>query len=122
MNRNVMIGTWAWGAGYNGSGDVFGKRYEESSLKETFEEAVRMGLTKWDTAAVYGMGSCEKLLGKFPRDFELMPGERYMVVGHKMSDEIQVYAFDRGNCSLTPVGAAIPCWRPLCFKFGIIRP
>ena len=65
MNRNVMIGTWAWGAGYNGSGDVFGKRYEESSLKETFEEAVRNGLTKWDTAAVYGMGSCEKLLGKF---------------------------------------------------------
>ena len=64
----------------------------------------------------------QKLLGKFPRDFELMPGERYMVVGHKMSDEIQVYAFDRGNCSLTPVGAAIPCWRPLCFKFGIIRP
>ena len=40
-------------------------RYEESSLKETFEEAVRNGLTKWDTAAVYGMGSCEKLLGKF---------------------------------------------------------
>ena len=65
MNRNVMIGTWAWGAGYNGAGYVFGKRYEESSLKETFEEAVRMGLTKWDTAAVYGMGSCEKLLGKF---------------------------------------------------------
>lgn len=63
----------------------------------------------------------QKLLGKFPRDFELMPGERYMVVGHKMSDEIQVYAFDRANCSLAPVGAAIPCWRPLCFKFGAMR-
>ena len=60
----------------------------------------------------------QKLLGKFPRDFELMPGERFMVVGHKMSDEIQVYAFDRDNCALTPVGAAIRCWRPLCFKFG----
>ena len=63
----------------------------------------------------------QKLLGKFPRDFELMPGERYMIVGHKMSDEIQVYAFDRANCSLAPVGAAIPCWRPLCFKFGAMR-
>ena len=59
-----------------------------------------------------------KLTGKFPRDFELMPGEKFMVVGHKMSDEIQVYRFDRATCGLTPVGAAIPAWRPLCFKFG----
>ncbi len=58
-----------------------------------------------------------KLLGKFPRDFELMPGEKFMVVGHKMSNEIQVYAFDRTRCTLTPVGVPIPCWRPLCFKF-----
>ena len=59
-----------------------------------------------------------KLAGKFPRDFELMPGEKFMVVGHKMSNEIQVYRFDRAACTLTPVGAAIPAWRPLCFKFG----
>ena len=58
-----------------------------------------------------------KLTGKFPRDFELMPGEKFMVVGHKMSDEIQVYAFDREKCTLTPAGSPIPCWRPLCFKF-----
>lgn len=58
-----------------------------------------------------------KLTGKFPRDFELMPGEKFMVVGHKMSNEIQVYAFDRAACTLTPVGAPIAAWRPLCFKF-----
>lgn len=58
-----------------------------------------------------------KLRGSFPRDFELMPGERFMVVGHKMSDEIQVYAFDRAACTLAPVGKPIACWRPLCFKF-----
>ena len=57
------------------------------------------------------------LKGKFPRDFELMPGERFMVVGHKMSDEIQVYSFDRAKCTLAPVGDPIPCHRPLCFKF-----
>ena len=62
--------------------------------------------------------SVAKLAGRFPRDFELMPGEKFMVVGHKMSDEIQVYRFDRTACSLTPVGAPIPCWRPLCFKFA----
>ena len=60
----------------------------------------------------------QKLRGAFPRDFELMPGEKFMVVGHKMSNEIQVYAFDRAACTLTPVGEPIACWRPLCFKFG----
>ena len=62
-----------------------------------------------------------KLRGKFPRDFELMPGEKFMVVGHKMSNEIQIYAFDRAACSLSPVGEPIPCWRPLCFKFMVGR-
>lgn len=57
------------------------------------------------------------LKGRFPRDFELMPGEKFMVVGHKMSNEIQVYSFDRAKYTLTPVGDAIPCYRPLCFKF-----
>lgn len=65
MNKEVMIGTWAWGPGFNGSKQVFGNNYDEEILKETFERAVNLGLTRWDTAAVYGMGSCEKLLGKF---------------------------------------------------------
>jgi 6-phosphogluconolactonase len=59
----------------------------------------------------------EALTGSFPRDFELMPGEKFMVVGLKMSNEIQVYAFDRENCSLKKTGAPIPCFKPLCFKF-----
>jgi 6-phosphogluconolactonase (cycloisomerase 2 family) len=57
------------------------------------------------------------LKGKFPRDFELMPGEKFMVVGHKMSDEIQIYRFDRATCTLEPVGEPIKAYRPLCFKF-----
>jgi len=65
MDKEVMIGTWAWGPGNNGSKMIFGKSYDEETLKETFEEAVGLGLTSWDTAAVYGMGSCERLLGKF---------------------------------------------------------
>ncbi|MBR4346640.1 MAG: aldo/keto reductase [Oscillospiraceae bacterium] len=64
MNRDVMIGTWAWGDGYNGSKMVFGQKSDEETLKSTFETAVSLGFTKWDTAAVYGMGSCEKLLGR----------------------------------------------------------
>ena len=65
MNKEVMIGTWAWGPAFNGSKQVFGNNYDEEILRETFERAVNLGLTRWDTAAVYGMGSCEKLLGKF---------------------------------------------------------
>lgn len=64
MNNDVMIGTWAWGSGYNGSKMIFGKGYDEEVLKNTFEKAVNLGFLKWDTAAVYGMGSCERLLGK----------------------------------------------------------
>jgi aryl-alcohol dehydrogenase-like predicted oxidoreductase len=62
---DVMIGTWAWGSGYNGSKMIFGQGYDEQILKDTFEKAVSLGFTKWDTAAVYGMGSCERLLGSF---------------------------------------------------------
>lgn len=68
-------------------------------------------------SGVLSMRNIAKLRGSFPRDFELMPGERFMVVGHKMDNEIQVYAFDRAGCTLTPVGKPIGCWRPLCFKF-----
>ena len=63
------------------------------------------------------MRNVAMLGGKFPRDFQLMPGERFMVVGHKMSDEIQVYRFDREACTLAPAGAPLACWRPLYFSF-----
>ena len=57
------------------------------------------------------------LKGRFPRDFELMPGEKFMVVGHKLSNEIQIYRFDRAKYALEPVGDAVKCFAPLCFKF-----
>ena len=57
------------------------------------------------------------LKGSFPRDFEMLPGGQFMVVGHKMSNEIQIYRFERKDCSLRAVGSAIGAWRPLCFKF-----
>ena len=109
---------------------------EGCTLKETETKAAAIKLTAdgkilmasnrgHDSIAFYEVGllgklklrNIAKLTGKFPRDFELMPGEKFMVVGHKMSNEIQVYAFDREKCELKPVGEPIPCWRPLCFKF-----
>lgn len=64
MKNDIMIGTWAWGSGYNGSKMIFGKKYDEADLTETFDTSVRLGFLNWDTAAVYGMGSCERLLGR----------------------------------------------------------
>lgn len=64
MKHDIMIGTWAWGAGYNGSKMIFGKSCDEAELTETFNRSVELGFLNWDTAAVYGMGSCERLLGK----------------------------------------------------------
>ena len=58
-----------------------------------------------------------KLTGRAPRDFAFMPGEKFMIVGHKLSDEIQVYRFDRASASLEPVGKPMPAYHPLCFTF-----
>ena len=61
--KEVMIGTWAWGTGINGSSMIFGKKQNPEILREAFAEAVKQGFLSWDTAAVYGMGTCESLLG-----------------------------------------------------------
>ena len=60
----VMVGTWAWGPGMVGSGMIFGKKYDEASLIETFKTAYQRGFNLWDTAEVYGHGASERLLAK----------------------------------------------------------
>ena len=41
--KEIMIGTWAWGTGINGSSMIFGKRQNPEILKEAFNEAVKLG-------------------------------------------------------------------------------
>ncbi len=84
MENNILIGTWAWGTGANGSKMVFGDRQDPENLKQVFDQAVELGFLRWDTAAVYGMGTCESLLGGFLKGKEniylstkFMPGNRY---------------------------------------------
>ena len=98
-----------------------------SAVKLTADGKILMASNRGhDSIAFFDVGedgrlslrTVAKLTGRFPRDFELMPGEKFMVVGHKLSDEIQVYRFDRAACTLEPAGAPIPAWRPLCFTFG----
>ena len=40
----------------------------EKDLQPVFEKAMECGLTLWDTAAVYGEGSSERILGSFVKD------------------------------------------------------
>ena len=80
----ILIGTWAWGSGINGSSMVFGNKLDKTALKETFDTAYGLGFKRWDTAAVYGMGSCETFLGELisgkPDVFistKFFPGKKY---------------------------------------------
>lgn len=84
IKDDIMIGTWAWGTGMNGASMVFGKKQDPTVLKESFENAVECGFLRWDTAAVYGMGTCETLLGGFIAEHDdifistkFMPTKKY---------------------------------------------
>lgn len=59
----IASGAWSWGAGAAGGDQVFGNHLFEEELKPVFEKAVECGLNLWDTAAVYGEGTSERILG-----------------------------------------------------------
>lgn len=64
----IALGTWSWGNGINGGDAVFGNNLTEEDLKPVFEAAMDAGFNLWDTAAVYGMGASETILGKFIKE------------------------------------------------------
>lgn len=68
----IALGAWSWGAGAAGGDQVFGNHLFEEELRPVFNRALELGLTLWDTAAVYGEGTSERILGNFvkevPRD------------------------------------------------------
>ena len=82
-----MIGTWAWGAGLNGSKMVFGKSYGVDQLRETFEKAYSLGFDFWDTAEVYGMGNAEKLLGSFIKNKDVIISTKHRPSKHYKEGE-----------------------------------
>lgn len=64
----IALGAWSWGAGASGGDQVFGNHLFEEELKPVFEKAMECGLNLWDTAAVYGEGTSERILGNFVKD------------------------------------------------------
>lgn len=64
----IALGAWSWGAGAAGGDQVFGNRLFEEDLKPVFDKAMGCGLNLWDTAAVYGEGTSERILGNFVKN------------------------------------------------------
>lgn len=61
----IALGAWAWGDTKNG---YFGNEYTVEDFRPVFQKAMTEGLNLWDTAAVYGMGASEQILGELTKD------------------------------------------------------
>lgn len=72
----IALGTWSWGSGMAGGDQVFGNHTDAANLKSVFDAAYADGLTMWDTATVYGMGSSEDILGGFIKDY---PRDKFII-------------------------------------------
>ncbi|EJL59638.1 aldo/keto reductase [Flavobacterium sp. CF136] len=66
---STALGTWSWGTGFAGGDQVFGNNLSVEDLKQVFDAAMNAGLNLWDTAAVYGMGSSENILGELIKEY-----------------------------------------------------
>lgn len=87
MNKNmpkIALGAWSWGAGAAGGDQVFGNHLFEKELQPVFDKALECGLTLWDTAAVYGEGSSERILGSFVKNVR----REDMVISTKFTPQI----------------------------------
>jgi 6-phosphogluconolactonase len=62
-----------------------------------------------------------KLAGQSPRDFEFLPGEKFIMAGHENSNGLMTYAFDYETGKLTPAHGPYAMYRPVYVKFGAVR-
>ncbi len=67
----IALGAWAWG-----NDGTFGDTLTKNELRPVFDAAMESGLTLWDTAYVYGMGTSEKVMGEFLRT---VPRDNYQI-------------------------------------------
>lgn len=80
----IALGAWSWGAGAAGGDQVFGNHLFEEDLKPVFNKAMECGLNLWDTAAVYGEGSSERILGNFVKNV----GRESVILSTKFTPQI----------------------------------
>ena len=80
----IAMGAWSWGAGAAGGDQVFGQHLIANDLKPVFDKAMELGLNLWDTAAVYGEGSSERILGNFVKN----AGPENVILSTKFTPQI----------------------------------
>ena len=66
----IALGTWAWGDSGEAGDGYFGSALTRAGLEELVDKAHAAGLTLWDTAAVYGMGRAETVLGEILKRYD----------------------------------------------------
>ena len=66
----IALGTWSWGSGLGGGDQVFGNSIDANDVKPIVDAAMQAGLNLWDTAAVYGEGSSETILGECLKGYD----------------------------------------------------
>ncbi|MDA3925207.1 MAG: lactonase family protein [Kiritimatiellae bacterium] len=80
-----------------------------------------------DSIVTYGLDAAtgkmermaiSKMTAPQPRDFELMPGEKFALAGSQSGNSIQAYAYDAGKGIFTPVHKPTSIHMPVCVKFG----
>lgn len=59
----IALGAWGWN-----NQETFGNSSTIEDLKAVYETARANGLNLWDTAAIYGMGASESMLGELAKD------------------------------------------------------
>lgn len=112
------VGTWAWGEGANGSKMVFGKSRDTAQLEAAFSSAVASGLTLFDTAEVYGMGSAERLLGGFIKqagDSKILVSTKHMPSKKYSAGEVRSALF--GSLDRLGISRADIFWLHLPLNF-----
>lgn len=89
----MALGTWSWGIGTGGGDQVFGNNLTAENLRPVFDLAMQSGLNFFDTALVYGMGSSEKILGEFvkqyPREDLILSTKFTPQLAQKVADPIE---------------------------------
>lgn len=61
----IALGAWAWG-----NDGTFGGSLTVDTLRPIFDKAMGNGLSLWDKAYAYGMGTSEKVLAGFVKELE----------------------------------------------------
>jgi len=59
-----------------------------------------------------------RLTAPQPRDFEFMPGEKFMLAGSQAGNSLQVYSYDKQTGGFQPVHQPYTVHKPVCVKFG----